>query len=44
MVGRKVAEKTKKIFGSSKNGRIFASAFDKKTGVNKKNTEKARER
>ena len=30
----------KKIFASLKNGRIFASAFDKKTGVDKKTPRK----
>ncbi len=36
--------KTKKIFGSLKNGRIFASAFLEKTAVDKKAFGKARER
>lgn len=32
----------KKIFAGLKNGRIFASAFDKKTGVDKKHRESKR--
>ena len=34
-VDRKVRRKMKKIFASLKKGRIFASAFNKKTGVDK---------
>jgi len=35
MIGKKDAEKTKKIFGGLKNGRIFASAFLGKNSVEK---------
>ena len=40
LVEEKLRGKEKKIFGSLKNGRIFASAFLEKTAVDKKPSEK----
>lgn len=40
MIEKKLSEKTKKIFGGLKNGRIFASAFLGKNSVEKNMPEK----